>query len=1116
MNKKFINGFLLASLVVGMSGILSSCKDYDDDIDQLRTEVAANKTAIDDIKNKIANGAILDKVEKTANGITVYVTKNGQTTPYEITNGAKGDKGDKGDQGVAGAAGAAGKDADLWTIEKNAAGEYYWFKNGELTIYPAQGPKGDTGATGATGPQGPQGPAGPEGPAGPAGPTGPQGPAGSAGSAGTSVTGAPGNYWAPNATGTELIEYAYNAENKKYEPVADSEPVKIAIEGVITATLDGNYLYINGVADSEDPIIISRTGLLTSMVFMPELYVDGVESARFASTSVYYQKPVTTAPATGNMTVKGAGGATTTVSFTIPAKNNWTYAVPANTAAFNYTETAQVKFHLNPDNANLAGVTYNFLAPTSIETLSRADAAPAPKLSIVGDPVQANGDLTVSYVVENPQELVYDNATATAAATKKYLPMTALMANLPNVENEAASVITSDYLAIVKSTVEFKALSFKVPATATTHNDLYTTGKDALVDANDLMVKVSYDKSFNIADTVRVCFVRADFGKTIAADATHEFLTPTEASEKWGLTLKYDMMSYEAGTSKTDDSQYATVSEDGKVSFQYINEAGQWVACTKEAAGSRSAIGKHPVVRVTLCKGDNVVLVGYIKFEITEDEPVVTVIDTPVVLADGSFPYLCVADADNADVTSVWETTSSKVLSVLGITEAQFKSMYPVQGDAKTGQTYIYNQATKKFVEVTGNKYGNLEYNKDSEAGPTNGFLTWKYTQAAAKAIITDSVASRSINLYRQFKNASGDMLYLGVTIKILAAPSVSYGTLNPYLVVEGTTNEVGMGTLSVTNTENKDVTYFEATLDSYYNDNKIVPSYTNNPEDAYPALLPSTSGTTTTPGIIQPYSYYFLATPGLTLNTDKTKLYSTTTMDDTKTLVASIDPNSGNIVYAHTEASKKLLNSAEGVYANVGFSAQYCNEPAGTADAVKLDFAEQKDNTVRVDFRKPITVAGVNNYVVSPNGLDPKKEALGNFFTMTDYFGNPLFKKGTAGYVDNTNEAGKSVFKYYQIDSISVNLTGLTANGVSFTVEGAQAGTGENAEVYTVKPAAGTTPAILDYTVLNNVKVVCGYTTNILQKPVEVKIPVTVNYYWGTQTVYADVTIKANLNTAE
>lgn len=135
MNKKFINGFLLASLVVGSGGILSSCKDYDDDIDQLRQEVAVNKSAIEDINSKIAAGAILESVEPNATntGIIVTVTKNGSKQTFEIKNGVNG------------------TDADVWTIEQDANGAYMWAKNGVLTNYPAQGPKGDKGDQGETG-----------------------------------------------------------------------------------------------------------------------------------------------------------------------------------------------------------------------------------------------------------------------------------------------------------------------------------------------------------------------------------------------------------------------------------------------------------------------------------------------------------------------------------------------------------------------------------------------------------------------------------------------------------------------------------------------------------------------------------------------------------------------------------------------------------------------------------------------------------------------------------------------------------------------------------------------------------------------------------------------------
>ena len=161
----------------------------------------------------------------------------------------------------------------------------------------------------------------------------------------------------------------------------------------------------------------------------------------------------------------------------------------------------------------------------------------------------------------------------------------------------------------------------------------------------------------------------------------------------------------------------------------------------------------------------------------------------------------------------------------------------------------------------------------------------------------------------------------------------------------------------------------------------------------------------------------------------------------------------------------------------------------------------------LRINFRKPVTVTGVNNYTVSPDGKDPKKEELGNFFTMVDYFGNSLFLKGANGYVANETKAGQDMFAWYQISEIKIDLTGLSANGLTFTVEGAPAGTGDNAEVYTVAPA--TTGGVLGVDVLNDVKIVCDYKTNILENPVTVKVPVTVTYYWGTQKVEATVTVK-------
>ena len=81
MRKTFLKVSLFSFLALGMSTAFVGCKDYDDDIDQLRTEIAANKTAIEAINQKISQGAILNSVVPTEDGkgIVISVTKDGNT-----------------------------------------------------------------------------------------------------------------------------------------------------------------------------------------------------------------------------------------------------------------------------------------------------------------------------------------------------------------------------------------------------------------------------------------------------------------------------------------------------------------------------------------------------------------------------------------------------------------------------------------------------------------------------------------------------------------------------------------------------------------------------------------------------------------------------------------------------------------------------------------------------------------------------------------------------------------------------------------------------------------------------------------------------------------------------
>ena len=43
MNKKFLSVILFSALMVGTAGTFTSCKDYDDDIDQINNELTVSR-----------------------------------------------------------------------------------------------------------------------------------------------------------------------------------------------------------------------------------------------------------------------------------------------------------------------------------------------------------------------------------------------------------------------------------------------------------------------------------------------------------------------------------------------------------------------------------------------------------------------------------------------------------------------------------------------------------------------------------------------------------------------------------------------------------------------------------------------------------------------------------------------------------------------------------------------------------------------------------------------------------------------------------------------------------------------------------------------------------------
>ena len=152
MKRKFVKVMFFGALALSTVTYVG-CKDYDDAIDNLQTQIDANAAGLAELQAKVNAGNWVTDIKSITGGFEITFNNGNK---YSIVNG---------------------KDGSVVEIGENGN----WFIDGVDTGKPARGEKGETGATGPVGPVGPEGPVGPVGPEGSVGPVGPEGPVGPVG-----------------------------------------------------------------------------------------------------------------------------------------------------------------------------------------------------------------------------------------------------------------------------------------------------------------------------------------------------------------------------------------------------------------------------------------------------------------------------------------------------------------------------------------------------------------------------------------------------------------------------------------------------------------------------------------------------------------------------------------------------------------------------------------------------------------------------------------------------------------------------------------------------------------------------------------------------------------------
>lgn len=261
---------ILGALTVASTSTLTSCKDYDDDIDNLQDQINANASAIEKIQALIKSGSVITGVSSTGTGVT-FTMSSGES--YTVTNGKDGAT------GATGATGAAGKDAQVWTPGTDG----FWYVDGVKTEYPCRGEKGDKGEKGDTGAPGQNGQPGTPGQDG--------------------QPGTPGQDGQPGATGKTGSYYRPNAETGMFDLVdADGNvtPTDISWLGQGMTAIDcGSYYELGNVVvgDKMETIKVAKGAEVGSIVYSPAEYYNGIQSI---VVDAYRYRPITLFAADGS------------------------------------------------------------------------------------------------------------------------------------------------------------------------------------------------------------------------------------------------------------------------------------------------------------------------------------------------------------------------------------------------------------------------------------------------------------------------------------------------------------------------------------------------------------------------------------------------------------------------------------------------------------------------------------------------------------------------------------------------------------------------------------------------------------------------------------------------
>lgn len=825
--------------------------------------------------------------------------------------------------------------------------------------------------------------------------------------------------------------------NDKGEVLYDGVKTKVKVPTSSIALIEQDGVVVGykiTVDGKESTFYIADALPLTSLVFVPEAYLSGVEAMR--ATNLSYDK-------------------WTPLNQTVTEKGEIWNAPLSPKSNSNITPDMVAYYHVNP-----VGVTMKQISKLVLS----ADDKEFVGTRATGFKI-ADVDLEKCSINDGILKVVFKgNSEAIQKIDASKITVLNLQATV-NV-NGGTKTIASDYAAIYKSIMKDFVLAN--PKDADVHNahlygaddtrKLIGKAEDAI--NQEPMCEVAYNntKGIDLSEYVETHYTEWTDSDPLKQIGEGDKTIANDKLADYGLKLVYSLSDYYQGDNKTLQSSFFANLK-GSVLTAKVGDI------TKDPI---AAVGRMPLVRVELQRESDgeVVNVGWIKVKITRGEIDGTNYDKEC----GDLKLQCAPKTYNL----TFDEMNVSIYQKLGLTKEDFHAIYALKSSTK-------NSSGQNVADLKAGEYGTIVELNDADPNVETVCLAWTVTDVdQLKAIDKDgNMIATATYEPRNDKSRANVTITFTATVK---TPKASFddGSKNADYWYNNMSN-VRMNVQTPGKEHNCE---FKVDVDNVFEGN--APSF---------KLV---GGNETASADFQldkiNYQYIFSAenkdvkalgndgkTYTLTVSADGKELYADAT------LVAKIVGT--NVEYQETPAAKAILNTYS--HSETPFSAKMDMVLTNQCN-MKLPMTDGKFNA---DFLRPVNVTPIEGqYFVdaTDNGYTVKVLDLVYLTDWRDY----KFAKGTSA--SGIAYDGTGYYDYYKVESIVADVAGITTNMNNNDIE-KKLLKDVNANIQ-ITQAGETTVGNYGTLTYKNIG------SNV--KAFKIKVPVTVNYKWGSvkTAVYMDV----------